>query len=61
MLENASDARKKCEELKAKRNLLFARFLKKPRDTHLALKIKVIDDQIAEYNEKMERKKERRK
>ena len=61
MLENASDARKKCEELKARRNLLFARFLKNPRDTHLALKIKVIDDQIAEYNEKMERKKERRK
>ena len=48
MLENASDARKKCEELKAKRNLLFARFLKNPRDTHLALKINIIDDQIAE-------------
>jgi hypothetical protein len=61
MLENASDARKKCKELKAKRNLLFARFLKNPRDTHLALKIKIIDDQIVEYTEKMERKKERRK
>jgi len=61
MLENASDARKKCEELKAERNLLFARFLKNPRDTRLALKIKIIDDQIAEYTEKMERKKESRK
>jgi hypothetical protein len=61
MLENASDARKKCEELKSKRKLLFARFLKNPRDTHLALKINIIDDQIAEYTEKMERKKERRK
>jgi len=44
MPENAIDARKKREELKAKRNLLFQRFLKNLQDIHLALRIKRIDD-----------------
>jgi len=56
MLEDAIDARKKREELKAKRNLLFQRFLKNPLDTRLALKIKIIDDQIAECTVQMEQK-----
>ena len=43
------------EESKAKRNLLFKRFLRNPRDTSLALKIKIIDDQIAASDEQMER------
>jgi len=60
MLENEIDARRKREELKAKRNLLFKRFLKNPLDTRLALKIKTIDDQVAECTEQMERKRGRR-
>ena len=56
MLENETDARKRCEELKEKRKLLFQQFLKNPLDTRLALKIKIIDDQIAECTVQMEQK-----
>ena len=49
---------RKREELKAQRNLLFKRFLSNPLDTSLALKIKIIDDQIAASDEQMEREKE---
>jgi hypothetical protein len=45
---------RKREELKAQRNLLFERFLRNPLDTGLALKIKIIDDQVAAYAEQME-------
>jgi len=55
MQETAINAMRKREELKAQRNLLFKRFLRNPLDTHLALKIKVIDDQVAECTEQMER------
>ena len=41
------NAMRKREELKAQRTLLFERFLRNPLDTSLALKIKIIDDQIA--------------
>ena len=46
---------KKREELKAQRNLLFKCFLRNPLHTSLALKIKIIDDQIAASVEQMER------
>jgi len=59
VLENVIDVLKKREELKAKRNLLFARFLNNPLETQLALKIKIIDDQVAECCEQM-RQDERR-
>jgi hypothetical protein len=49
MQEIPTDAKRKREELKAKRNLLFTQFLKNPRDIRLALKIKIIDDQVAEF------------
>ena len=48
----------KREELKAQRNLLFKCFLRNPLDTSLALKIKIIDDQIAASVEQMERERE---
>jgi hypothetical protein len=35
MQETPIDAMRKHEELKAKRNLLFQRFLKNPLETHL--------------------------
>lgn len=47
MHETPIDAMRKREELKAKRNLLFQRFLHNPQETHLALEIKIIDDQVA--------------
>jgi len=47
------DSMRKREELKAKRNLLFRRFLQNPLETHLALEIKIIDDQVAECTELM--------
>ena len=60
MLENLIDVLKKREELKAKRNLLFARFLNNPLETQLALKIKIIDDQVAESCEQMRQMREER-
>lgn len=50
-----SNAMTKREELKAERNLLFKRFLRNPQDTRMALKIKIIDDQVAACAEQMER------
>jgi hypothetical protein len=57
MLATSVDWKSKREELKAKRNPLFKRYLKSPEDTHLALEIKEIDDQIAECTEHMQVKK----
>ena len=48
MLETAIEEKKKREDLKAKRDLLFERYVRRPMDTHLALEIKVLDDQLAE-------------
>jgi hypothetical protein len=56
MHETPIDAMRKRDELKAKRDLLFQRFLKNPLETHLALEIKIIDDQVAECSELVERK-----
>ncbi|MGB7844127.1 MAG: hypothetical protein WBL63_00805 [Candidatus Acidiferrum sp.] len=41
------------EELIAKRNLVFARFLESPREIHLAIEVKAFDDQIAESTQRM--------
>jgi hypothetical protein len=60
MLEIAVDRKRKHEELKARRNLLFAQFLKNPLDTRLALEIKFIDDQVAECAEQMQQRREKR-
>ena len=48
MLETNIEEKKKREDMKAKRDLLFERYVKRPMDTHLALEIKVLDDQLAE-------------
>jgi hypothetical protein len=55
-LDTALDEKKKRDELKVKRNLLFDEYLKKPWDTRLALEIKVMDDQVAESIALTERK-----
>jgi len=46
--ETAIEEKRKRDELKAKRELLFERYLKHPMDTRLALEIKIMDDQLAE-------------
>jgi hypothetical protein len=48
MLEDEKSTR---DKLKAKRNRLFQRFLDNPENIGLALKIKVIDDRVAEYTQ----------
>ncbi len=57
MLATSVDWKSKREQLKAKREPLFKRYLKNAGDTHLALEIKIIDDQIAECTEQMQVKK----
>ena len=56
MQETPTDSVRKREKLKAKRNLQSQRFLQNPLETHLALEIKIIDDQVAECTELVERK-----
>ena len=56
MLETAIEEKRKREDLKAKRDLLFERYLKHPMDTRLAIEIKNIDDQIAENTKLTNRK-----
>ena len=55
MQETPSDAHTKREELKALRKLFFRQFLKNPMDTQLAVKIRNMDDQIAECAEQIAR------
>ena len=54
MLAAAGVWKKKREDLKIKRNSLFEEYSKHPQDLHLALEIKTIDDEIAEYTQKIE-------
>ncbi len=56
MLEAAIEEKRKREELKTKRDLLFERYLKHPMDTRLALEIKIIDDQLAVDTKQAKRK-----
>jgi hypothetical protein len=54
--ETAIEEKRKRDELKAKRELLFERYLKHPMDTRLALEIKIMDDQLAETASQTKRK-----
>ena len=47
---------KKLQELKAEREPLFQRFSNNPNEIHLAIEIKLIDDQIAECNHLIQKK-----
>lgn len=60
MIENEIDAKCKREGLRTARKLLFKRFLKNPLETRLALKIKTMDDQIAECDGQMEQRRKGR-
>jgi hypothetical protein len=56
VLETAIEEKRKRDDLKAKRDLLFERYLKHPMDTRLAIEIKNIDDQIVENTKLSDRK-----
>jgi hypothetical protein len=51
----------KLQELTGKRRPLSARFESNPNDTHLALELKIIDDQIAECNQQIQGEKRKQK
>jgi len=46
--------KKKQDDLRAKRNSLFAAYTKDPQNIHLAPEIKAIDDEIAECTQQVE-------
>jgi hypothetical protein len=52
--------KKKVEGLRARRKPLFDWYEKNPTEIHLVLEIKIIDDEIAEYREQMDREKRNR-
>jgi hypothetical protein len=54
MLETQEIQKRKLE-LKARRRPLFDWYEKNPNDTSLVLEIKIVDDQIAECNQQIER------
>jgi len=54
MLATQVDWKSKRDGLKARRDPLFKDYLKSPNDTHLALEIKNLDDEIAECTERMQ-------
>ena len=56
VLETEIDDKSKRQKLKAKRNLLFEKYLKNPEDTQRALEIKIIDDQLAEFTRQIDLK-----
>ena len=49
--ENSIDRKSVRDDLKIDRAKLFEQFLKHPKDTRLALAVKIIDDQIANCTE----------
>ena len=55
MLSTSVDWKAKRDQLKAKRDPLFERYLKTPNDTRLALEIKLLDDKVAECNEQLQK------
>jgi hypothetical protein len=51
MAKHSIDRKKVRHDLKIARTKLFEQFLKHPKDTRLALAVKIIDDQIAKCTE----------
>lgn len=61
MLPDSDSLKTRVEELVGKRRPLSERFQKNPSDTHLALELKIIDDQIAEYTKQIQSDRRKRK
>jgi hypothetical protein len=58
VLKTEIEEHRKRERLQAARNLLFERFSRTPQAIHLAVEIKLIEDQIAEYTDRIHRTQE---
>ena len=56
MSKTENNAEKNRQDLKNKRNRLYKSFLKNPMHTRLAIEIKVLDDQLAEWTQPNESK-----
>jgi hypothetical protein len=54
MVAAAGVWKKKRDDLKAKRNLLFAAYTKDPQNIHLAREIKALDDEVADCTQHVE-------
>jgi hypothetical protein len=54
MVAAAGVWKKKRDDLKAKRNSLFAAYTKDPQNFHLAREIKALDDEIADCTQHVE-------
>jgi hypothetical protein len=54
MLSAPSFQELRLQELRTKRKPLSERFEKNPNDTHLALELKIIDDQMAECSQEIQ-------
>ena len=54
MLPAPSSQEMRLQELRGKRKPLSERFENNPNDTHLALELKIIDDQIAECTQEIQ-------
>ncbi len=57
MTDSAVVDKAKREELKAKRDAIFANYLRNPTNSKLAIEIKSIDDQIADLVERNDKSK----
>ena len=60
MIDHTLAGKAKRAGLEAKRDMLFAEYLKSPTNTKLAVEIKMIDDDIARSVEQMERQRLRK-
>ncbi len=60
MLPASVDWKKVRKELTEKRTELFERFVKNPAEIRLAREIKLLDDQLLECSEHIERQRKRR-
>jgi hypothetical protein len=56
MQETVNNTKKNREELKNKKKVLFNLFLNNPMYTRLALEIKALDDQLADWTQHLARK-----
>jgi hypothetical protein len=60
-VSDSDSLKTRVEQLAGKRKPLAAQFEKSPSDTHLALELKIIDDQIAECNQRIQHDRRKQK
>ena len=60
-ISEADSLKLRVEQLVGRRRPLSAQFEKNPSDTHLAVELRIIDDQIAECNQQLQTDRKNRK